>query len=101
MELAPEKERMSGQLDDLPVCRVRRGTGDAHSRAGQHRFVLAIELVTVTVAFADLCLAVRFGRKRPRLKDAWPRAQAHRSTHLFDSCQLAQLVDHAMRSRRV
>jgi hypothetical protein len=64
-------------------------------------FVFAVEFVTMAVALADLVLAIGFVRQRVRLHLAGPRAQPHGAAQLFHAAQLAQLVDHAMRRRRI
>src|SRR5277367_1162623 len=61
VELAAEEEGMSGDLDDLDVGGVGRGAGEAKASAGEDGLVLAVELVTVAVALADLCFAVGLG----------------------------------------
>src|SRR5215471_12996177 len=53
MELAAQIPGMIGQLADLHVNSVRRFAGEAQSMPLQNAFVLAIELVTMTVALAD------------------------------------------------
>ena len=53
------------------------------------------------VALADRCPPIGPGRQRVRLHHAIPCAQTHRSAHLLHADQLAQLVDDAMRCRRI
>src|ERR1051326_7479906 len=67
MELAADKMRMPRDFNHLYVSCVRRCAGNAEPRAGQHRFILAIELVAMPVALADLILAVDPVRQRARL----------------------------------
>src|SRR5271155_222198 len=55
----------------------------------------------MAVAFADFILAIHFVSQGPRLNLAWPCAEAHGASEFFHPAQLAQLVDHAMRSRRI
>src|SRR5438067_1994241 len=54
MELAAQEIRMIGNLHDLHVCTVRRGAGDAQPAAGEHRFILAVELIAMAMALANL-----------------------------------------------
>src|SRR5246127_5311976 len=51
VELAAEKEGVIGQLDDFDVGGIWGGAGNAQACAGEQRLVLAIEFVTVTMAF--------------------------------------------------
>src|SRR5208337_697829 len=101
MKLASDEERMTGNFDHFNVSAVRSRTGNAQPAGHHGLFILAIELVTMPVPLADLGLAIHFIRQRSRLDLARPCAQPHRATQFFDATQLAQLVDHAMRSRRI
>src|SRR6185437_10612543 len=101
MELATEKKWVAGNLHNLDVGRVRSCSRDAQARPGQDRFILAIELVAMAMALADLCLSVRACCQGIRLQHAGPRAQSHGAAHLLYACQFAQFVNHAMRRSRV
>src|SRR5271166_4398899 len=92
MELAPQKEGMIPQLHNLHIRRIGSRPGNPQSRPCQQRLVLAIEFVTVTVTFADLRYAVSLESQRVGIEHAGPRAQPHRSAHLFHARQLSQLV---------
>ena len=59
MELAPQKERVIAQLDDLHIRRIGSRPRDLQPSSRQQRLVFAIEFVTVTVTFADLRLSIR------------------------------------------
>src|SRR5215469_15175193 len=98
MELAAEEVRMIRELDDLDISAVRRAAGDPHAAAHQHRFVLAVELVAMAVAFTDLERAVGLRGLAVGFELAGPGAQAHGAAQLVDAAQLAQLVDDAVRS---
>src|SRR4029077_7748514 len=101
MELAPNKKRMTRNLDHLDVSAVRSRAGNAQP-SSHHRFlVLAVELVTMPVPLADFSLAVHLIRQRSHLDLARPRSKPHRATQFFHAPQLPQLVNHAMRSRRI
>src|SRR5512141_182868 len=76
VELTAEEVRVIGDLDDLDVSPIGCSSGDPKSGAREQRFVLAIELIAVTMAFADLRLAVSGLRHGIRLQLAGPRAQA-------------------------
>src|SRR3954468_22939132 len=102
MELAADKVRMGIELDDLHVGAVRRGSGDAQPRAGENRFVLAVELVTMAMALADLRLAVVDLRsERPRGELAYPGAEPHGAAEFIDTAQFAEFVDDTMRGRGI
>src|ERR1700730_4155710 len=101
MELAPNKKRMPRNLDHLNVSAVRSRAGNAQPGGHHGLFILAIELVTMPVPLADLGLAVYLIRQRSHLDLARPCSQPHRATQFFHAPQLAQLVNHAMRSRRI
>src|SRR4051812_26583482 len=58
MELAPDEVRVVVELHDLHVRSIRCRSRDAQPRAGEHGFVLAVELVAMTMALADLSLTV-------------------------------------------
>src|SRR5208283_3276380 len=80
MKLASNKKRVPRNLHDLHISAVWSSTGNAQP-GGHHRlFILAVELVTMPVPFADLGLAIDFVRQRSRLDLARPRSQTHRST---------------------
>src|SRR5271170_3971074 len=72
VELAAEEEWVRGDLYDFDVGRVGRGAGEAKSGAGEDGLVLAVELVTVAMTFADLCFAVGVGGEGVGLHDAVP-----------------------------
>ncbi len=97
VELAAEEEGVRGDFDDLDVGGVGRGAGEAEACAGEDGFVLAVELVAVTVALADFCFAVGVGGEGVGLHDAVPGSEAHGATHLFNSGELAEFVDDAVR----
>src|ERR1700675_4959040 len=101
MELAPNKKRMPRNLDHLNVSAVRSRAGNAQPGRHHGLFILAIELVTMPVPLADFSLAVYVVRQRSHFDLARPRSQPHGATQVFHAPQLAQLVDHAMRSRRI
>ena len=74
VELAAEEVGMAGDLDDLDVGLVGRGARDAQAGAGEQGFVLAVELVAVTVALADLrCPAVGAAGERIGLQSCRSR----------------------------
>src|ERR1700744_5188137 len=54
VELATQEERVTGDLDNLHVGRVRRGASDAQTGSREQRLVFPVELVTMAVPFADL-----------------------------------------------
>ena len=92
---------MVGRLHNLDVHTVRRSPSDPKSRAGQGRLVLAIKFVAMPVPLRNFQLPVRFLRKRSGLEFAGPRAEPHGPAHLVHAQQLAQLVNHAVRRRRI
>jgi hypothetical protein len=53
MKLAAQEPRMLRRFDDLHILPIRRPAGDAKTGIGQRFFVLAIELVAVTVTLTD------------------------------------------------
>src|ERR1700760_4747034 len=88
-------------FDDLDVGRIRRRSCNPQPAAGQQSFIFAVELIAMTMALADLRRSISFERKRIWLQHASPCPQAHRSAHLLDTGEFAQLVDDAMRCRGV
>jgi hypothetical protein len=96
VELAAEEEGVGGDLDDFDVRGVGRGAGEAKACAGEDGFVLAIELVTMAMALADLGLAVGVGGEGVGLHDAVPGSEAHGAAHLFDAGEFAEFVDDAV-----
>ena len=86
VELAAEEVGVAGDLDDFDVGLVGSGAGDAQAGAGEQGFVLAVELVAVTVALADLrCAAVGAAGERiflrgcrSRRRGAWCRPSLRR-----------------------
>src|SRR5215469_3150966 len=102
MELAPQEIWMPGNLHDLDIRRIRRRPADREPASRQQRLVLAVELIPVPVPLADLRRpVVGARRKRPLLQHAGPRAQPHRSAHLFHAQQFAQFVDHPVLRCRI
>ena len=68
---------------------------------GQDGLELAIELVAMAMAFADLVGAVGCARKAAFRQLAGIRAQAHRAAQFVDAFQFAKLVDDAVRRRGI
>src|SRR5229473_7259504 len=101
MELATNEKRMTRNLHHLNVSPVRSRAGNAQPGGHHGLFILTIELVTMPVPLTDLGLAIYFGGQRARLDLARPCPEPHRATQFFHAAQLAQFVDHAMRSRRI
>src|ERR1700675_4994245 len=101
MELAANEKRMTRNLDHLDISAVRSRAGNAQPGSHHWFLILAVELVTMPMPLADLGLAVHLIRQRSHLDLAWPCSQPHRAAQFFHAPQLAQLVDHAMRSRRI
>jgi len=62
VKLAAEEPRMLRRFDDLHIFSVGRAAGDAESGIGQRFFVLAIELIAVTMAFGNFGCVVRAER---------------------------------------
>ena len=54
VELAAEKVRVTGDLDDFYVRRVGSGSAQEQAATSEESFILAVELVAMTVALADL-----------------------------------------------
>src|SRR5437016_4853794 len=54
MELATQEIRMIGKFHDLDIRSVGSRAGDLQACAGQEGLILAIELIAVTMPFADL-----------------------------------------------
>ena len=92
---------MPGDLHDLHVGSIRRVAGDAQPRRRQRLLVLAVELIAMAMALADFRCAVCLFGLAASFKMAVPGAQAHRSAQLFHAAQFAQLVDDAVRRRRI
>src|SRR5208282_2599992 len=101
MKLAPDEMRMIGQLDHLDVSPVRRRTRDFHTGGCHRLLILAIEFVTMAVPLANFGLAVNSEGESVRFNLARPGAKPHRPAEFLYSAQFAQLVDHAMRRRRI
>src|SRR5580765_4990627 len=90
MELAAEEIGMVGNFNYLNICSVRGCSGDAEAAAGQHRFILAVEFITVAMALTDLHCAISFAGLAVRFQLAGPRAQSHGPTQFVDTRQLTQ-----------
>jgi len=99
MELATEEEGMAGDFDYLDIGCVGGGAADAQAGGGEPRFIFAVELVAMAVTLADLGYTVSTGGERTLFEDAVPGAQPHGPAHLFNTRQLAELVDDAVRGR--
>src|SRR5258708_5785159 len=101
MELTTEGVGVTGYLGYLNLGCVGCGAGKAQASAGEHSFVLAVELIAMAVTFADLGCAIGLGCERVRLHHTGPCAETHRPTHLFYTRKLAEFVDDPMRCGRV
>src|SRR6516162_5973176 len=99
MELASEKERMLGNLDNFNVGSIGRSARNAQASRRQRAFILAIKLIAMAMALADLGLSVGPVSERTALEAAGPGAESHGSAQLFDPAQFAQFVNDAMRRR--
>src|SRR6185437_4242851 len=69
--------------------------------SGQHLFILAVEFITMPVAFRNLSLPINPRRQSVRFNLARPRAEPHRASKFLYSTQLAQLINHTMVRRRI
>src|SRR5215469_10657038 len=72
MELAPEEERMLGNLDNLNVGSIGRSACNAQASRRQYAFILAIKLIAMAMALADLGLSVGLESERTALEAAGP-----------------------------
>src|ERR1700680_2982526 len=101
MELASAEKTMAPDPNHLYIRAIGMRSRYAHPRRHHGLFILTVEFVTMTVSFADLGLTVDSVRKRSRFDFARPRAQPHGATKLFHSTQLAEFINHPVRSRRI
>src|SRR5580700_9178784 len=101
MELAAQEEWVVRKFHDLDIGSVGSCAADPQSGGSKRPFVLAVELVAMTVALADLALPISSTRQRVGLQFARPCTQPHRAAQFFHTAQLAQLVNHAMRGRGI
>src|SRR5438045_646015 len=68
MELAAQKIRMVGHLYYLNVSAVRRAPSQPQPAAGQDGLILAVEFITMAMAFADLRGPIGAGGKAAGLQ---------------------------------
>src|SRR5579872_5244040 len=101
MELAANKMRMVRKLNHLYISPVRSRPGNPQPARRQGLFILAVEFVTMPVALADLELSINSMRQSSRLDFASPSSQPHSPAKFLHAPQLAQLINHPMRSRRI
>src|SRR5579884_4073049 len=101
MELAAEIPGVILEFADLDIGGVRRLSRDAQAVAGKPLLEIAVELVAVTMALADLRRAVGLRGEASFGQLARVRAQAHGAAQLIHALQLTQFVDHAMRRRGI
>src|SRR5579872_3304312 len=101
MELAPNKMRMVRKLNHLYISPVRSRPGNPQPARRQGLFILAVEFITMPMALADLKLPIDFMRQSSRLNLARPRPQPHGAAKFFHAAQLAQFVNHPVRSSRI
>src|SRR6266576_1252222 len=99
MKLTTQKPRMliARQFDNLYELSVGRNTAKYQSRLLQTRPKFRVELVTMTVTFANFITAINLSGQRVVGKIARPGAQTHRATQLFNIDQIAQLKDNRVR----
>src|SRR5688572_1410937 len=101
MELTRDKVRMafSVQLYHLYKLAVRRNAAEDQALLFEHLTKFGIEFESMPVAFTYLRFAViRLCGQRPFLQIARPFAEPHRSAHLIDADQIAELKDDRERS---
>ena len=97
VELATDEIGMIGQLNHFYIGAVGGRSRDAHSGRSQRSFVLTVELVAMTVTFADFEFAIHAVSKRVGFDFASPGAKPHSSTEFFHATQFPQLVDDPVR----
>src|ERR1700677_1896613 len=101
MKLASDEMRMIRKLDNLHISSIRRRPRNPQPASRQSFLILTVEFVTMPVTLANLKLPVDLVRQSSRFNFASPSTEPHCATKLLDSAQLAQFVNHAMRSRRI
>src|SRR3954469_15387563 len=101
VELATEIPRVVCNLAYFNVNAVRCLSGQLQSVAGENRLEFAVGIIAGPVPFADLFGPGSGAGEASLRKPAGICAQAHRPAELIDAFQLAQLVDHAVRCRRI
>src|SRR5262245_20079406 len=100
VELAGQEVRVIRNLDDLDEALVRRLPGHLEPAPLEIVHVLAVHLVAVAVALADLGAGVRLVGVRTRLDQARPLPEPHVPAHALHAFELAQLVDDRVRGLR-
>ncbi len=76
-------------------------SGETQAAFGQNFLVLAIELVTMPVTFADFGYSVSLSRQAAVGQQARISTQAHGAAQLVDAFELAQLVNDAIGGGRI
>ena len=85
VELAAEVPGMISEFADFDVDAVRGLAGELQAALGEDRFVFAVELEAVAVAFADMLLAVGGAGVAALGEMSGISAEAHRAAEFVDA----------------
>src|SRR5215467_12105089 len=87
---------MIRELDDLDKFSIGRFARKDQPMTSKLIFVTWVELIAMTVAFADFGCAVNLISKRSFFEIARIRSKPHRSAQSIDPNQIAKLENHGM-----
>ena len=93
MKLTPKKPGVIGKFHDLSEVLVRGVSGKLQTVAGENFFILAVKLIAVAMTLRNFPLSINLVSQRILLENTWISAQAHRSSHFFNSQQFTQFIN--------
>src|SRR5580700_5274029 len=97
MILAGDEPGMIPQLDQFDQPGIRRCPGNDETLLFHRLLVFEIELVSMTMAFDGLSLAIQLFCKSSRNDVRWPTSQTHRSPFHSDFLLVLQQTDNRVR----
>src|SRR3989441_2533560 len=100
VELARDKPRVVGQLDDLDQASVGREPAEHHAPLAHHLTIFVVELEAMAVALVHDLLSIGLVCVGTRQQLAWIEAKSHRTAHLVDVSLFGHEVDDRCRGER-
>src|SRR5215471_6959939 len=96
MKLATQKPWMVRNLHNLNKLTIRRFAGENQTVSAKFILVTRIELVTMSMSFANRRRAINLIGQRTTFKLARVGTESHRAAHRFNSDQVPQLENYRM-----
>src|SRR5262249_51921131 len=97
MELASEKPRVIGDLNDLDKLSIGRLSREDQPSSSELVFEARVELIAMAMSLADVRRPVDLPGKRAFLEMTRISAKPHRASKRLDPDQISQFEDHRLR----